>query len=100
MPPFMVLLCLRQLHDVVGGVLDRGEVASARSRIGSSNRRDQPLLAIGLEPFRQARRFVGGGGVAARTGCTGSAAGSLPWLVRVVLADPAGVIAGNALDRY
>ena len=25
---------------------------------------------------------------------------ALPWLVRVVLADPAGVIAGNALDRY
>src|SRR5258708_4427371 len=71
------------------------------SPVGLANRRDQPsLFAIWLEPFREARRLVGGGGVTARTRRTGSAAGarmrSLPWLVRMVLADPAGVLAQNA----
>jgi hypothetical protein len=46
---------------------------------------NQPLLAIGLEPLRQARGPVGGGVVAAWTRRTGCAAGALlralPWLV-------------------
>jgi len=32
LPSFMVLPGLRQLHDVVGGVLERDELASARQR--------------------------------------------------------------------
>ncbi len=51
-------------------------------------------FAIGLEPFRHARRLVGGGGVAAWAWCTGSAAGAGvragPCLIQVNLADPAG----------
>src|SRR4051794_2190340 len=74
------------------------------SGMESSNRRDHPLLlAIGLKAFREARRLVGGGGIAARAWCTGCAAGTCmrsgPWLVGMFLADPAGVVAQKALHR-
>ena len=44
LPNFMVLLGLRQLHDVGRGVLQRDELATAGKRNpGSSNRRDQDI---------------------------------------------------------
>ena len=55
------------------------------------------------EPFRQARRLVGGIGVISTAWRTGTAAGTgvrtLPRLVGMVLANPAGVIAGEAFHR-
>ena len=55
------------------------------------------------EPFRRARRLVGGVGVISTAWRTGTAAGTgvraLPRLVGMVLANPAGVIAGEAFHR-
>jgi hypothetical protein len=65
----------------------------------------QPLLlAIGLEPPRQARRLVAGAGITARTRRTGCATGALmralPRLIWMDFADPAGVIAKGAGHRH
>ena len=97
-------------RSALGTVLARYRIASrsvvsmvpSGSTMGSSNRVDQPpLLAICLEPLRQARRLLDGSGVTARARRTGSATGacmwSVPWLIRMVLADPAGVVAAEAL---
>ena len=70
--------------------------------MGSSNCSLQPsLLAIGLELFRKAWWLIGVGGVTARAGRAGSATGTgvraFSWLILMDLANPAGVLAKQAL---
>jgi hypothetical protein len=43
LPLFKVPVALRQLHDVVGGILEGEQLAPLGSGIGSSKRRDQPF---------------------------------------------------------
>jgi hypothetical protein len=52
LPLIEALLCLWQFHDVVGGILQRGELAAPGSGIGSPKSRFQPRLATGA-PVRR-----------------------------------------------
>src|ERR1700716_1651094 len=69
----------------------------------ATRRLSPPGTFLAKRPLRKAQRLVGGDGVAARAWCTGSATGagvrSGPWLVGMVLATPAGVLADQTRHR-
>ena len=95
------------LRDRLGEILDRIPQRRQRGAIVQHDglvKAGQPaLLAIGVEPFRQTRRFVRRRPIVGRAGRTSAAAVARvwagPWLIGMVLANPAGVFAEQALHR-